>query len=251
MRSNLPVPEHITLICDWVGWSTSPRAYHAHWSVQSPVDKWAGWSVQSLVDKLAGWSTSPRVYHARWSVQSPDFQMNGLVDQSPSVSCSVVGTVPRLSNDRASRPVPERIMLGGRYSPQTFKWSGWSTSPRAYHARWSVQSPNFQMNGLVDQFPSVLCSVVSTVPKLSNKPNKLITWLLKTSCRLTNLRCDEAPCYLVSLSHKKGCLLSAQPLITWIKKGKPTIILTRPLSPQKPLISPKYGKWKRWYCRYI
>ena len=110
MQLNLPVLEHITLVCNGAGWSTSPRAYHA-------------------------W----------WSVQSPDFQMSGLVDLSPSVSCSVVGTVPRLSNERAGRPVPERIILGGRYSPQTFKWAGWSTSPRAYHARWSVQSPDFQM----------------------------------------------------------------------------------------------------------
>ena len=27
---------------------------------------------------------------------------------------------------------------------------------------------------------------------------------MKTSRRLINLRCDETPCYLVSLSHKKG-----------------------------------------------
>jgi len=107
------------------------------------------------------------------------------------------------------------------------------------------------MGGLVDQSPRVSCSVVGTVPGLSSKPNKLITWLLKTSRRLINLRCDEAPCYLVSLSHKKECLLTAQPLIARIKKGKPTIILKRlpnllqwklktetPLSPQKPHISP-------------
>ena len=94
--------------------------------------------------------------------------MSGLVDQSPSISCSMVGTVPRLSNGQAGRPVPEHITLSGRYSPQTFKWAGWLTSPRAYKARWSVQSPNFQMGRLVDQSPSIQCSVVGTVRKLSN-----------------------------------------------------------------------------------
>ena len=33
----------------------------------------------------------------------------------------MLGTVPRLSNERAGRPVPEHFMLAGRYSPQTFK----------------------------------------------------------------------------------------------------------------------------------
>ena len=32
-------------------------------------------------------------------------------------------------------------MLGGRFSPQALNLVGWSTSPRAYGARWSVQSP--------------------------------------------------------------------------------------------------------------
>jgi len=46
--------------------------------------------------------------------------MDRLVDQSPSISCSVVGTVPRLLDGRAGRPVLEHIMLGGRYSPQIY-----------------------------------------------------------------------------------------------------------------------------------
>jgi len=58
--------------------------------------------------------STPRVLQ----VQSPGCRMGELVGQSPSVSCSVVGTVPRLSNPRTGRPVPQRIMLGGRYSPQ-------------------------------------------------------------------------------------------------------------------------------------
>jgi len=41
--------------------------------------------------------------------------------------------------------------------------------------------------------------------------------------RIAALICDVtgASCHLVSLSHKKGCLLTAQPLIVRIKKRKP------------------------------
>jgi len=77
------------------------------------------------------------------------------------------------------------------------------------------------MSGLVDQSLSISWSVVGTVPILSNELIKLITWLLK-HC-IAALICDltGASCHLVSLSHKKGCLLTAQPLIMWIKKRKP------------------------------
>jgi len=67
--------------------------------------------------------------------------MGRLVDQSPSMSCSVVDTVPRMSNGPTSRPVPEHVMLGVRYSPQ-----------------------DVEMCRLVDQSPSMSCSVVGTVP---------------------------------------------------------------------------------------
>jgi len=49
--------------------------------------------------------------------------MGRLVDQYPSLSRSVVGTVPRMSNRQTSRPVPEHVMLGGRYSPQDIEWA--------------------------------------------------------------------------------------------------------------------------------
>ena len=52
----------------------------------------------------------------------------------------MVGTVSEFSNWWAGRPVPERIVLGGRCNPQTLKLVSWSTSPRAYSARWSAQS---------------------------------------------------------------------------------------------------------------
>jgi len=82
MQLNLPDPEHITLVCDGADWSTSPRAYHARWSIQSPdsqmgevVDQSpsARRSVVGIIDQdvnLADWSTRPRACHARWSVQS-------------------------------------------------------------------------------------------------------------------------------------------------------------------------------------
>ena len=46
--------------------------------------------------------------------------MGRLVNQSPSISCSVVGTVPRMANGQTGRPVLEYFMLGGRYSPQVY-----------------------------------------------------------------------------------------------------------------------------------
>jgi len=78
---------------------------------------------------LANWSTSPRAFHADWLVQSPDCRLGELVGQSPSISCSVVGTVPRLSIGRTGRLVPEHIMFGGRYSPRIVDCANWSASP--------------------------------------------------------------------------------------------------------------------------
>jgi len=119
------------------------------------------------------------------------------------------------------------------------------------------------MNGLVDQSPSVSCSVVGTVPGLSSKSKQFNYLALKTSRRFINLWCDETPYHLVSLTHEKGCLLTAQPLIARIKKGKLSIILERPpnllrqnlktetpLPPHKPPTSPKCGKWEGWLCCY-
>jgi len=87
-------------------------------------------------------STSPQACSARWLVQYLDFQTGRLGDQSPSIQCSVVGAVPRSLNWQTGRPIPEHIVLGGRCSPQISKLADWATSPRAYSARWSVQSPN-------------------------------------------------------------------------------------------------------------
>ena len=126
----------------------------------------------------ANWSASPRAYHARWSVQSPDYRLGEVVGQSPSISCSVVGTVPGLSIGRTGRPVPEHIMLGGRYSS------------RAYHVRLAEGR----------------------------------AFLLKKSYRRINMQCDKASCHIVSLLHKKGRLLTVQPLFTRTKKRKPAII---------------------------
>ena len=97
--------------------------------------------------------------------ESSNFQTSGLVDQSPSRSCSEVGIVSVLSDVQSYRPVPEHIMLGGRYSPRNFGCVDLSTSPRAYNARWSVQSLDFWMCRLIDQSSSMSCSVVGTVPK--------------------------------------------------------------------------------------
>ena len=65
------------------------------------------------------------------------FRADRLGDQSPSIKCSVVGAVPEFSNWWAGRPVPERIVLGGRYNPRA--------------------------NRLGDQSPSVECLVVGAV----------------------------------------------------------------------------------------
>ena len=78
-----------------------------------------GWhSPQDI--KWADWSTIPRASHAQWSVQPLGYQMGRLVDQSPSISCSVVGKAPRISNGQTGRPVPEHLMLSGRYNPQVY-----------------------------------------------------------------------------------------------------------------------------------
>ena len=72
--------------------------------------------------------------------------------------------------------------------------------------------------GLDDQSLSISCSVVGAVPRLSSKSKQINYLALKTFFLLIDLRCDETPCYLVSLSHKKGCLLTVQPLIARTKK---------------------------------
>jgi len=106
-NSSYPVPEHLMLICHRIDLPTSPRACSA-----------------------------------RWLVQYLDFQTIRLDDQSPSMQCSVVGAVPRSPNWQTGRPVPEHTVLGGRCSPQISKLADWTTSPPAYSARWSVQSPD-------------------------------------------------------------------------------------------------------------
>ena len=193
------------------------------------------------------------------------------INQSLGTSCSRFGTVPifskdetnqpvpeygvlggqwnhRLSRGRAGRPVPEHLTLGGRYSPQDAKWTDWSTSPRASHARWSVQSPGCRMGRQVDQSPSMSCSVVSTVPRMSNgqtgRPvpehvmlggryspqvyhvclTKSPTFLLKKPYRRINVRCDRASCHIVRLLHKKVPLVTVQPLFAQSKKRKPSIM---------------------------
>jgi len=163
---NRPVPEHITL-----GGRYSPLIFKLRAGQPVTERTLLGSRCSPQVSKLADWSTSPRAYTARWSVQSPGtsvLQAGRLVDQFPSVQCSVVGAAPRSLNWQTGRPVPERILLGGRCSPQvrqSSKLADWSTSPRAYSTRWSVQPPHLQTGRLVDQSPSVYCSVVGAVPR--------------------------------------------------------------------------------------
>ena len=141
--------------------------------LREPVDQSlsASCSTFGAVPRLSKDQTSRPVpeRRARWLVQSPGCRKSRLVDQSPSISCSVVDTAPRLSKEQTGRPVPEHIMLGGRYSPQDIDKADWSTCPRAYHARWSVQSPGCRKRRLVDQSPSISCSVVGTVPRMSHR----------------------------------------------------------------------------------
>ena len=193
------------------------------------------------------------------------------INQSLSVSCSRFGTVPRFSKDvtnqpvpqygvlggrcsprlsrgQTGRPVPEHLMLGGRYSPQDVEWVDWSTSPRACHARWSVQSPGYRMDRLVNQSLSMSCSVVGTVLRMSNgqtgRPvpkhvmlggwyspqvyhvylTKSPTFRLKKPYRRINVRCDRASYHIVRLLHKKVHLVTMQPLFARSKKRKPSIM---------------------------
>ena len=160
---------------------------------------------------------------------------------------------PQSANERAGRPVPERIILGGRYSPQSpNERAGRPVPERNMLGGWyNPQSTNERAGRPVPE-RNMLGGWY--IPRTSKQINYLA---LKTSHRIINFRCDEVPCYLVSLSHEKGCLLTAQPLITWTKKGKPKIILKRPpnllqwklkietpLPPQKTHISPKCRKWR-------
>ena len=161
---------------------------------------------------LAGWSTSPRAYGAQWSVQSLGSQTGRLVDHSPSLRRSVVGTVPRFSNWKAGQPVPERIVLVGRYSPQVC------------HTQSSISS----------------------------------TCLLEKASRHINAWCDKTSWRIVRRLCKKVHLVTAQPLFAWFKKRKPPIMQKRtiltagnflktvtPHPPQGPPTSLECGKWKR------
>jgi len=135
-----------------------PRASHARLPSdrlmnQSRADNAFVVGIVPNSSKLTGESTSPQAYSARWSVRPPDLRTGGLGDQSPSIQCSVVGVVPRSPNWRAGRPVPEHTVLGGRCSPQISELAYCAASPRAYSARWSVQSPGTL---ILHQFLSII-----------------------------------------------------------------------------------------------
>ena len=121
--------------------SAVPRS--PNWQTGQPVPEHTmlGGRCSPQISKLADWTTSPRAYRVRWSVQSLDLQTGRSDDQSLSIPCSVVSAVPRSPNWLTGRPVPEHTVLDGRCSPQISKLADCTTSPRAYHARWSVQSP--------------------------------------------------------------------------------------------------------------
>jgi len=130
------------LVCHRIDLSTSPRADNALVFGAVPSSS-----------KLADWLTSPRAYSDRRLVRYPDLQTGRLDDQSPSIQCSVVGAVPRYPNWQTGRPVPEHTVLGGRCSPQISILADWTTSPQAYSAWWSMQSPGTL---ILHQFFSVI-----------------------------------------------------------------------------------------------
>ena len=138
------------------------------------------------------------------------------INQSLSVSCLRFGTVPRFSKDETNqpvpeygvlggrcsprlsrgqtgRPVPEHLMLGGRYSPQDVEWADRSTSPRACHARWSVQSQGCRMGRLVDQSPSMSCSW--SVQSLGCRMGRLVDQSPSMSCSMVG----TVPIYIMSV----------------------------------------------------
>ena len=143
---------------------------------------------------VLGGQHNPRAQNRDWST-NPQTWLR-------TQTCSVVAQSPRSLNRRTSRPVPERIMLGGWYSPQAVVWADWSTSSRAYHDRWSVQSPGYQV-----------CLT-----------KKILLIFLKKSYRHINVRCDRASCHLVSLLHKKRGRRTVNPLIAGIKKGNQQLL---------------------------
>jgi len=142
-----------------------------------------------------------------------------------------------LSKRQTGRSVPEHFVLGGRYSPQDVEEEDWSTSPRAFHARWSVQSPRCRKSRLVDQSLSISCSVVGTVPRMLKRQTgrlvpehfmsicpKILLFFLKKCHRHINAQCDRASCHLVSLLHKKKSPRTVHPLIAGIKKGNQQLL---------------------------
>ena len=82
--------------------------------------------------------SSPQASHAC-------LPLDRLINQSQADNALVVGIVPNSS-----------------------KLAGWSTSPRAYRARWSVRPLDLRTGGLHDQSPSIQCSVVGAVPRSPN-----------------------------------------------------------------------------------
>jgi len=163
---------------------SSPRASHAHLPSGrlinlSRADNALVIGIVPNSSKLVGRSTSPRVYSTRWSVQAPDLQSGGLGDQSSSIQCSVVGADPRSPIWRTGQPVPEHTVLGGRCSPHISNLADWATSPRAYSARWSVQSPDLLSGRLGDQSSSIQCSVVGAVRRNVHPPPIFVCYFEK------------------------------------------------------------------------
>jgi len=85
------------------------------------------------------------------------------------------------------------------------------------------------MGRLVDQSPSMSCSVVGTVPKyiMSVSP-KVLLFFLKKHYRRINAQCDSPSCHIVRLLRKKVRLVTVQPLFAQFKKRKPLIYTERP-----------------------
>ena len=94
--------------------------------------------------------SSPRAFYAR-------LPSNRLINQSRADNALVIGIVPNSSN-LAGWSTSPRAYSARWYGPQISELVDWTTSPRAYSARWSVQSPGTL---ILHQFLSVILKKAS------------------------------------------------------------------------------------------
>ena len=75
-----------------------------------------------------------------------------------------INLVARSKKLKLSSPRADNALMSGIFLNSS-NLVGWSTSPRAYSARWLVRLPDPRAGGLGDQSPSIQCSVVGAVPR--------------------------------------------------------------------------------------